>query len=231
MKTKTTSSVSGKLLRELHLRGISFFTVKDAAEMLSSSNLFAVRDLLAKMVSRGLLLRIRDGLYNVIPYEADPDLYFPDWHLTAKALANNNDYYIGYFSALQLHSLTTQPSLKEQIVLNIQKKPSMFKVSNVRFQFIYHNKKHFFGYSDTWINDYEKVMCSDIEKTIIDSLYRPKYSCGLPEISKAIITAGDKINKEKLFEYALKFKSGAVIKRLGFLYEALGLDLGILKNF
>jgi len=48
----------------------------------------------------------------------------PDWHLLSQYLVGDAEYYIGYFSALQIHSLTTQPHLKEQIVVNKQIKPS-----------------------------------------------------------------------------------------------------------
>jgi predicted transcriptional regulator of viral defense system len=38
----------------------------------------AVRKLLADMTKRGLNLRIKDGLYNVIPYERNSEEYFPN---------------------------------------------------------------------------------------------------------------------------------------------------------
>ena len=38
----------------------------------------------------------------------------PDWHLLTEPLACG-EHYIGYYSALQIHNLITQPSLKEQI--------------------------------------------------------------------------------------------------------------------
>jgi len=41
--------------------------------------------------------------------------------------------YIGYYSALQIHNLITQPSLNEQIVVSEQLKPSILKVKNTDF--------------------------------------------------------------------------------------------------
>jgi predicted transcriptional regulator of viral defense system len=63
---------------------------------------------------------IKDGLYYVIPFEQDPETFMPDWHLLAQYLVGEATYYIGYFSALQIHSLTTQPHLKELIVVSKQ---------------------------------------------------------------------------------------------------------------
>jgi predicted transcriptional regulator of viral defense system len=122
---------------------------------------------------------------------------------------------------LQIHNLTTQPNLKEQIVVNLQIKPSTLFVKEIPFQFIYHNEKHFFGNKKMWIDSFNRVQCSDLEKTIIDCLFNPEYACGITEIAKAIYKIKDKIDYSKILQYAQRFESQAVIKRLGFLLELL----------
>ena len=102
-----------------------------------------------------------------------------------------------------------------------QIRPSEIKIKNVRFQFIYHNEKHFFGAKKIWIDSFNKVSCSDLEKTFIDCLFKPEYAGGIVEIAKAIYVSRDKIKFDKLLDYAIKFDSQAVIKRLGFLLEML----------
>jgi len=139
------------------------------------------------------------------------------------------EHYIGYYSALQIHSLITQPSLKEQIVINKRIKPSEKKIKNVNFQFIYHNSKHFFGYKKIWIDNFNKVYCSDLEKTIIDCLYKPDYSGGVVEVAKAIFMAKNNINYETLLKYALQFDTQVVIKRLGYLLELLQIETPIIQ--
>ncbi|MFV0469125.1 MAG: hypothetical protein ACK5MK_09400 [Dysgonomonas sp.] len=114
------------------------------------------------MVNEGLLLRVKDGVFYIIPYEQDSLNYIPDWHLLAEPSAGKH-YYIGYYSALQIHNLITQPSIKEQIVVDRQIKPSIVEIKGTKFQFIYHNPKHFFGYKKTWIDSFNKVLCSDLE--------------------------------------------------------------------
>jgi predicted transcriptional regulator of viral defense system len=69
---------------------------------------------------------------------------------------------------LQIHNLITQPSLKEQIVVSKQLRPSEIKIKNIGFQFIYHNEKYFFGSKKIWVDSFNKVLCSNLEKTIID---------------------------------------------------------------
>jgi predicted transcriptional regulator of viral defense system len=182
------------------------------------------------MTKRGLLMRLKKGLYYIIPYEQDAASFMPEWHLIAEHLVKNSEHYIGYYSALQVHNLITQPSLKEQIVVSRQIRPSTIKIKEVQFQFIYHNEKHFFGAKKIWIDSFHKVLCSDLEKTFIDCLFKPDYAGGIVEVARAIYISRDKINYKKLLEYAEKFNSQAVVKRLGFLLETLELKTGIVSK-
>ena len=224
IKNKNISFQANTLLDKLLEEKKSCFDIETAYKILKNSNKDAVKQLLSKMTKRGLLMRIKEGLYYVIPFEQDAETFMPDWHLLAQYLVKDAEYYIGYFSALQIHSLTTQPNLKEQIVVNRQIKPATLLVKNIPFQFIYHNEKHFLGSKKTWIDSYNRVQCSDLEKTIIDCLFKPDYAGGITEITKAIYKIKDKLNYEKLLEYAKQFDSQAVIKRLGFLLELLEIN-------
>ena len=175
-------------------------------------------------------MRVKRGLYYVIPYEQDAETFMPDWHLLAEYLVQDAKYYIGYYSALQVHNLITQPSLKEQIVVSRQVRPSTIKVKEVPFQFIYHNEKHFFGTKKIWIDNFNKVVCSDLEKTIVDCLFKPDYACGIVEIARALYTSRNKIRYDVLLEYVIKFNSQAVIKRLGFILEILQIETNIIEG-
>ncbi len=71
-------------------------------------------------------------------------------------------------------------------------------------------------------------MCSDFEKIFIDCLFKPDYAGGIVEVAKAIFISRDKIKYDTLLDYAKKFDSQAVIKRLGFLLEILGINTNII---
>ena len=202
----------------------TYFNFKEAFAALPDSKEGTILELLSDMTRRGLLMRLRTGVYYIIPYEQDAESFIPDWHLVAECLVSDARHYIGYYSALQIHNLITQPSLKEQIVVSKRLRPSEIKIKDVRFQFIYHNEKHFFGAKKIWIDSFNKVSCSDLEKTFIDCLFKPDYGGGIVEIAKAIYASKDKIKWDKLIDYAIKFDSQAVIKRLGLLLETL--DIG-----
>ena len=73
-------------------------------------------------------------------------------------------------------------------------------------------------------------MCSDLEKTFIDCLFKPDYAGGIVEVARAIYTSKDKIKYDILLEYSKKFHSQAVIKRLGFLLEMLEINTKIIDD-
>lgn len=224
MKHKTISYQSSSLLSTLNERRQDFFGIEDAIKILKGSSETAVRELVRGMVNRGLLLRIKDGLFHIIPYEADSSTYFPNWHIVAAQLAGDRGFYIGYSSALEVHELTTQPSLTEQVVVDKQARPSKVMVKEVAFQFIYHNRRHFFGFRNTWIDDFHKVPVSDLEKTLIDCLYKPDYAGGVVEIAKAVYKARKDISFEKLNDYLQRFGAQSVRKRLGYLLDGFGIE-------
>jgi predicted transcriptional regulator of viral defense system len=223
MKHKSTSTESGKLLAFFNDQDKSCFNSADARKALPQSKEDTVRKLLSDMTKRGLLMRLKAGVYYIIPYEEDAESFMPDWHSVAEYLVSSASgrHYIGYYSALQIHDLISQPSLKEQIVVSKQIRPSKIKIKNVRFQFIYHNEKHFFGAKKIWIDSFNQVSCSDLEKTFIDCLFKPEYAGGVVETARAIYASREKIKFDKLLDYAVRFASQAVIKRLGFLLEIL----------
>lgn len=230
MKHKHISSQSGKLLSFFNRQNKVCFNYTEALNALPESKESTVRQLLSDMTRRGLLMRLKEGVYHIIPYEQDAESFMPDWHLLAEYLVRDAEHYIGYYSALQIHDLITQPSLKEQIVVSKQIRPSEIKINNVPFQFIYHNEKHFFGAKKIWIDSFNKVFCSDLEKTFVDCLFKPDYAGGIVEIARAIYASRGKIKFDVLLDYSKRFDSQAVVKRLGFLLETLEIGGGIIDE-
>jgi predicted transcriptional regulator of viral defense system len=219
---KTIGKTQALLLQALYREGQEFFQISDAVRILDNQNEASVRRILSDMVHRGLLLRLREGLYNIIPYDREPDTYFPDWHAAAHHLAGDTPYYIGFYSALVLHDLTVQPSLIEQIVVAKPIRPVSQIVKGIPFQFIAFNDTHFFGETKKWIQQGTfRVRCSDLEKTLIDCAFKPQYAGGISELSRALFKSRHIINQSKLIDYIVRFNSDAVIRRLGFLFEVL----------
>lgn len=81
-----------------------------------------------------------------------------------------------------------------------------------------------------WIDSFNKVSCSDLEKTIIDCLFKPDYAGGIVEVARAIYSTKDKLDYEKLLEYTIKFDSQAVLKRLGYILELFEIETEIIQE-
>lgn len=228
MKHKYISTQSNEVLFHFSNLGKDCFSTREALNAFPDTNKSTVRELLSDMTKRGLLMRLKEGMYYKIPYEEDSNTFIPQWHLITKCLVGDIEHYVGYYSALQVHNLITQPSLNEQVVVAQQIKPSKAKVRNIEFQFIYHNTNHFFGSKKIWLDSFNKVSCSDLEKTIIDCLFKPEYAGGIVEIAKAIYLSKEKIEFDKLLHYTIQFNSQSVIKRLGFILELLEVNTNII---
>jgi predicted transcriptional regulator of viral defense system len=81
-----------------------------------------------------------------------------------------------------------------------------------------------------WTNSFDKVQCSDLEKTFVDCLFKPECGGGVVEIGKALYQARMTISFEKLFDYCKRFDSQVVVKRLGFLLELLKIGESIIEK-
>lgn len=56
---------------------------------------------------------------------------------------------------------------------------------------------------------------------MIDCAFKPEYGGGIAELSRALYKSRSILNQQKLLEYLNRFDSDAVIRRLGYLMEAL----------
>lgn len=219
---KTINKTAATLLQGLYREGLEFFDLKVAAQILNELNETNLRRIMSDMVKHGLIMRLRDGFYTIIPYHSEPDTYFPNWHIVAHYLSGDTPYYIGYYSALTLHDLTIQPSLSEQIVVSKSIRPTTQLIKDIPFKFITHNSPHFFGISKKWVEQGTfRINCSDLEKTLIDCAFKPDYSGGVSQLSHALYKSRFALKPEQLLDYINRFGSDAVIRRLGFLLEAL----------
>lgn len=215
--------ISWDIIKRFSGNGQDCFTYQDVVSEFPDTDKIYISKVLSGMVGKGMLIKLNRDLYHIVPSSADANRYIPEWHLVTKYLMKGKDYYIGYYSAMQIHGLITQPSLKEIVVTNLQVKPSIKKIRGIEFQFVNHTKTRFFGYKNTWINQHEKVMVSDLEKTIVDAVTRPQLCGGMVEIGKALYESREKINLQKLIDYLTRNESQAAIKRYLFLADLVGI--------
>ena len=224
MNVEITNALNWNILKSFSNDGQDCFHFADVIERFPSTEKQYISNVLSNMVQKGMLIKLRKDIYFIVPIDSDASTYIPDWHIVAKELVRGKKYYIGYYSAMQVHGLITQPSLSEIIVTDKQIKPSKLKIKGIEFQFVTHTETRFFGFKNTWINKHDKVMVSNLEKTLVDALTKPHLCGGIVEIAKAIYETREKVNLELLIEYLIQNDSNAAIKRYLFLCNLLSIN-------
>ncbi len=140
-------------------------------------------------------------------------------------------YIIGYWSALNHWGLTEQIPRTVFVQTTARRFSREKDILGSRYLFITVVDRKFFGATNEWF-DSHRVRIANGEKTIADCLDRPDLCGGIVEAAKGLWYGheDENIDFDKLTDYAQRMGNMAIIKRLGFLAEAMELDLGPLYD-
>lgn len=214
---RTLSDRESKVLSSLSYAGRNIFTIKDIQKFVDNP-----RSLLDSLVRKKWVLKVKKGVYIIVPFEAGElgaESYTVHSFVIASLLVK--PYYIGYWSALNHHGLTEQTP--PAVYIASTKPRNTRRILDAEFRFVKVPARKVFGIENVEIEK-RKVIISSPEKTIIDCLDYPEHSGGVDEVAKAMYFSKDDINAKKLVLFAKKIGNSAVIKRLGYLAEALKLE-------
>lgn len=214
---KTLGPQSAKLIVALYESGREIFDLQDVCRLTGLSQPSA-RSLVRKLVQRGLVTRLKPGLFQLIPFQLGAERqYVGNPYVVARELVDGDRYYISHASAMDIHGMLTQPQLVVYATTLKRHRPVV--VHGSEYRFVHSKEEHFFGLTEHWIDKQERVCVSDLERTIIDGLKQPEYCGGITEVAKAFWIRRADMNTDKLADYALRLDIGAVARRLGFLLE------------
>lgn len=189
------------------------FTIKDAEEAISIKG-GRLKKLLFGLARNRWIERVERGKYLILPLESGPEAnYGTHPYVIARKLIS--PYYVGFASALNYYGITEQVGRTTYIAATKPKRPFRFHAEDYRF--VHLSKERFFGTREEWIGDL-KFNISEKEKTVVDCLFIPKYSGGLTEVMKAF---REKLDYEKLYDYAVRMNNLAILKRLGYILDLL----------
>ena len=223
---KTLGPVSIRLIQALRREGKNIFTLADATGILAKSRVETAK-FLSGLVKREVLARIKSGVYIILNI-GEEEAQMSNWPILARELASPNEYFISHYGAMRLHGMTTHPLL--HVYITIPKRQRTKKINNITYHFIYSKETYFWGACVYWASKQEKVMVSDIQKTILDGLARPELCGGLIEVIRGIWLKQKEIDWNKLLKYSKKFQTKSAIKRLGFILESLNLGEDIVER-
>ncbi len=216
MKTMRVSATT--LLEALAAKSRTTVSPREAASLLARSSHDAAV-LLGQLARRGVLTRLRRGLYAVVPFGKEREFGNP--FVVAHALARG-PHFISHLGALSFHDLLLQPSNVVHVSVPKQRPP--LEIGPTTFVFVPIPRAGFWGFENAWVTTTDAVPMSDVQRTLVDACWRPDLCGGIAQVASAFWQARGKLDARRLVAYVRKFGKKVVAKRVGFLVEALAIN-------
>ena len=195
------------------------FTREELAEHLSTGGHVGPRtqeSLVGYHIRTGRLVRVRRGLFAVIPPEADSDTYPIDPFLVASKMTP--DSVLSYHTALELHGRAYSVWQHLTYLASRPVEPLTFR-SHVyrgsRFpEVLVRVGKENFGVS-TMERAGMSLRVTDLERTLVDVLDRPQRSGGWEEVWRSLESV-EFFDLDKIVEYVLLLGNATAASKVGF---------------
>jgi predicted transcriptional regulator of viral defense system len=240
-ETATYARLNGLLLLETALEKFGpIFTMEQAWTLVDhDAPRSRLRWTLSALIRSGRLEPLKRGTYAL--RNPPPGI---EIHPFAVAMALAQPAAISHWSALAHHGFTTQaPRMVQISVPGKVVTPEMrlgkvyrprgravWKAAGVEVEIIHTQPRAFFGHQKMWVNSWSQVMITDPERTALDLVARPEVFGGLPAAMDILEEILPRLDLQKLVGYGVDYRVGAVIKRLGWCLERLGVAQDLLTS-
>lgn len=186
--------------------------------------------LLNQLAAGGWIARLKRGVYAV-----QSPVLSSEIHPFAIAAALAGQMAISHWSALAHHGLTTQippmiqastprgvvtPEMREGKAYR-PRGHATWRALGLEFEFITVGEKRFFGFQQVWVSQWHRVAITDPERAVLDMVASPRLFGTLGAAMETLESHLSRLDLDRLVGHALRYDVGAVIKRLGWMLEAL----------
>lgn len=207
------------LKHDAFFRNHPVFTGDEFAKHLSCSGREGLRtkeSILAYHTGTGRLLRVRRGLYAVIPPGADRDSYPVDPYLVASKLTL--DSVLSHHTALEFHgqAYTSWQQLSYQARRPLRRltfRSHVFRGTRFPEALLHSGNEMFDVLTVERANVSLRV--ASLERTMVDVLNRPRYSGGWEEVWRSLESV-EFFDLDRVVEYALLMKNATTVATVGF---------------
>jgi predicted transcriptional regulator of viral defense system len=186
--------------------------------------------LLSYHVKAGNLVRIRRGLFAVVPPGIAAESFVVDPYLIAAKLVN--DAVIGYHSALAFYGKSYSVTHQFCVLTHSRSKDFTFREDTFRLVLfpkpLRGKKQELFGVTTTPHRGCQ-IRVTGFERTLVDMLDRPELSGGWEEIWRSLESV-EYFDIDKVIEYALLLDNATTIALVGFYLEQHQIELRV-KDF
>ena len=198
------------------------FTGDDLAAHLASRSGVGPRgreSLLAYHTKAGRVVRVRRGLYAVVPPGADPASHPVDPHLVAAKLTS--DAVLSHHTALDFHGRAH--SVWSHVVYSASRPTARFVFRSTVFRGVKFPKSlvrsgsEHFGVLDREVAGVD-VRVAGFERTLVDVLHRPDLSGGWEEVWRSLESV-EFFNVDRVVEYALLLGNATTVAKVGFFLD------------
>jgi predicted transcriptional regulator of viral defense system len=213
---KSMSGLEQQLYFRLGEKDQRVFTIQDIKKILNVSYAHA-RNIASDMVKKNAVERVKSGLFVRIPESVilDKQQYTEDAILIATK--STKKVFISHYTALTLYGLTERYAT--QIYITTTKHKRNIKYHEIKINYIKTIPKKFFGYKTiSYLS--EQIQISDLERSIIDVINKPKYAGGWNETINCLKNL-DEINYKQLLLYIKKFNNKIIARKTGYILEKL----------
>lgn len=207
------------------------FTSAEAQAIATELTPQRVNAVLTQLTQAGWVERLKRGAYAVTTPIFDATV-----HPFAVAAFLVSPVAISHWSAIAHHGFTTQiPPMVQASTPSTVVTPEMrhgeayqprgraaWRALGFEFEFIHVLEDRFFGFEEMWVSRWHRVAITDPERTLLDLFAAPQVFGSLQVGLETLEAQLPRLDTGKLTAYALRYDVGAVIKRLGWAMERLG---------
>lgn len=185
--------------------------------------------LLHRLAASGWITRIKKGLYAI----NDPLTKLPRAHPFAIGTAVVTPSAVSHWSALQHWGLTEQVPVTVTVSSPTRTFPPSprgsdrgarpaWMVSGVRYEFVAIATSRFFGVTQVWVNERNRVPVFDRERALLDTFLHFHIFGSLSVALEILETHLADLDIDRLVQYTIRLGVTAVVKRVGWALEEFG---------
>lgn len=211
---RTLSQNEARIILDLEWRGQKTVTLAELRAALGASENYA-RFVAHRLVKKGWLERLRPGLFQLVPASRGREGVADTNPLAAGAVLIS-PYFFSFGTACTHHGLTEQAFAEVYLACQQRRRPE--SIRGKRYVFVYVPRPRFFGFEE--INALgHPVQMATVERALLDAIDRPQFSGGIGEVSRIASRAATKVSWQELLELARRWRSSALVQRLGFFLD------------
>ena len=173
-----------------------------------TGNLKTAYSAINRYIKKGYVIKVRNNIYS--PVDLSTGLMLANKYQIACAL--REDAYLSHYTALEYHGLSNQ--VFNEVYVSSERRFNHFEFQGIKYKYVAPKINE----GVVKAPNTENIRLTDIERTIIDSIYQMNKITGYEELSNAI-EAAHHLSEEKLLVYLKAYNIQSLYQKSGYILE------------